>query len=89
MTELTRPSMTAEELVALALHLRMHGENAPGGNETWRLWDREAEDFLRQRHCDAYGHDPAGHCCPSQRGSERLSLDSKQASNDPAGKASS
>jgi len=34
-------------LLEEALHLRMHGERAPGGNETWRDWDRKAETFLR------------------------------------------
>lgn len=30
-----------------ALHLRMCGERAPGGSETWRDWDRKAEQVLR------------------------------------------
>lgn len=37
----------ATRLLNLALHLRMHGENAPGGTETWRQFDRECEHFLR------------------------------------------
>ena len=37
----------AVRLVEEALHLRMHGECAPGGNETWGEWDRKAEVFLR------------------------------------------
>lgn len=47
--------MTSEEELAeavrileYALHLRMHGENAPGGSETWAKWDQLAEAFLRQ-----------------------------------------
>jgi SOS-response transcriptional repressor LexA len=38
------------DLVRQALHLRMHGERAPGWrgreNETWAEWDRAAEEFL-------------------------------------------
>jgi hypothetical protein len=34
-------------LLGYALHLRMHGECAPGGNETWDRFDRDAEAFLR------------------------------------------
>jgi hypothetical protein len=34
-------------LLRLALHLRMYGENAPGGNETWCQFDRECEVYLR------------------------------------------
>jgi hypothetical protein len=37
----------ARRLLEEALHLRMNGERAPGGNETWREWDRRAEMFLR------------------------------------------
>lgn len=37
----------AASLLEYALHLRMHGENAPGGSETWAEFDRKAEDFLR------------------------------------------
>lgn len=40
----------AIELLEYALHLRMHGENAPGGNETWAEFDCRCEDFLRRRH---------------------------------------
>lgn len=39
--------MTAHGLVEYALHLRMYGENAPGGDETWATWDRAAERWLR------------------------------------------
>jgi hypothetical protein len=48
-----RPVMTAYQLreatslIEYALHLRMHGENAPGGSENWPEFDRKAEDFLR------------------------------------------
>lgn len=34
-------------LVTYALHLRIHGEMAPGGNETWAEFDRRAEMLLR------------------------------------------
>lgn len=34
-------------LIKYALHLRMYGENAPGGNETWAEFDQRAEEFLR------------------------------------------
>lgn len=37
----------ATRLLEYALHLRQHGENAPGGSETWREFDTRAEDFLR------------------------------------------
>jgi hypothetical protein len=40
---------TAIRLLEAALHLRVNGERAPGGNETWRDWHREAERFLRDR----------------------------------------
>lgn len=35
-------------LLRYALHLRQHGERAPGGNETWAQFDRRCEDFLRR-----------------------------------------
>lgn len=38
----------AIKLVEYALHLRMYGERAPGGEETWREFDQQAELFLRQ-----------------------------------------
>lgn len=38
----------AVRLLAYALHLRMHGERAPGGNETWSQFDRDAEAYLRR-----------------------------------------
>jgi hypothetical protein len=41
-------AMSAIGLIREALHLRMYGENAPGGNETWAEWDRKAEAFLRE-----------------------------------------
>ena len=37
----------AIRLLEAALHLRMNGERAPGGSETWQDWDRRAETFLR------------------------------------------
>lgn len=39
-----------DEAIALlveALHLRMHGEFAPGGSENWHDWEGRAEGFLR------------------------------------------
>ena len=39
----------AVRLLEYALHLRQHGERAPGGNETWAQFDRDAEAFLRGR----------------------------------------
>jgi hypothetical protein len=38
----------ATGLLEYALHLRMHGERAPGGNETWAEFDRRCEAFLRE-----------------------------------------
>jgi len=43
----------AVRLLEYAFHLRVHGENAPGGRETWREFDRQVEDFLRS-------HAPSG-----------------------------
>jgi hypothetical protein len=37
----------AVRLLEEALFLRMNGERAPGGNETWHDWDLRAETFLR------------------------------------------
>lgn len=37
----------AFQLLAYALHLRQHGEHAPGGGETWAVFDRRCETFLR------------------------------------------
>jgi hypothetical protein len=37
----------ARRLLEYALHLRMHGERAPGGNETWAEFDRRCEAYLR------------------------------------------
>lgn len=37
----------ATRLLQYALHLRMHGERAPGGSETWAEFDRRCEAFLR------------------------------------------
>lgn len=34
--------------LAYALHLRQHGERAPGGDETWAEFDRMAERLLRE-----------------------------------------
>lgn len=47
----------AHALLHAALHLRTHGEHAPGGTENWQNWERAAEDRLRTHgsHC----HNPA------------------------------
>lgn len=37
----------AIKLLRYALHLRINGERAPGGDETWAQWDHDAETFLR------------------------------------------
>jgi hypothetical protein len=37
----------AIKLLEYAMHLRMNGECAPGGNETWREFDTRNETFLR------------------------------------------
>lgn len=37
----------AVRLLKYAFHLRQHGERAPGGNETWAQFDRDAEAYLR------------------------------------------
>lgn len=39
----------AVKLLEYALHLRMHGERAAGGAETWREFDQRCEAFLRKR----------------------------------------
>jgi hypothetical protein len=41
------PRPPAVKLLEEALFLRMNGERAPGGNETWHDWDNKAEVFLR------------------------------------------
>ena len=46
---LAAESATAVTLLGDAMHLRVNGERAPGGNETWPDWDRKAEAFLRAR----------------------------------------
>jgi hypothetical protein len=38
---------TARKLLEYAYHLRVHGERAPGGTETWAEFDRRVEAFLR------------------------------------------
>lgn len=38
----------AVQLLRDVHHLRVHGERAPGGNETWAEFDRRCEDFLRR-----------------------------------------
>ena len=47
----------AVKLVEYALHLRQYGERAPGGDETWAQFDRDAERFLRTQPVPRPGHD--------------------------------
>lgn len=51
------PDIEALRIIDYALHLRMYGERAPGGDETWRDWDLMAESFLRREICRKNGHD--------------------------------
>lgn len=46
-SDTTAPS-GAVRLLEQALHLRTHGEHAPGGDETWHAWEAETEAYLRQ-----------------------------------------
>jgi hypothetical protein len=39
----------AIQILEYALHLRMYGERAPGGDETWRQFDQDCERFLRDQ----------------------------------------
>lgn len=55
----------AIEIIGYALHLRMHGERAPGGDETWEAFDRMAEQFLR-------AHTAAGEMEEGRSGPEAL-----------------
>lgn len=50
-------------LLRQALHLRTHGERAPGGGETWADWDRRAETLLR-------GVDDPEFCRPKRFGGD-------------------
>lgn len=34
-------------LLIRALYLRMWGENAPGGDDSWEEWDKHCEAYLR------------------------------------------
>jgi hypothetical protein len=61
--ETGRPSMRDEIALVVAmrlleevLHLRMNGERAPGGSETWAELDPEIERFLRAHHADGTPH---------------------------------
>ena len=36
-----------KEVAEYALHLRMYGERAPGGDETWGKWESMVESRLR------------------------------------------
>lgn len=50
----------AVRLLEYALHLRMQGERAPGGDETWGVFDRDTEAFLRASMAPAGGYPPVG-----------------------------
>jgi hypothetical protein len=39
---------TAIVLLRYGMAIRMYGECAPGGFETWRAWDASTEEFLRR-----------------------------------------
>ena len=43
------PASTARPLVEQALHLCQNGERAPGGDETWAGWVRDAEAWVRSQ----------------------------------------
>lgn len=45
--ELLSRTERAEALLLDALHLRQHGERAPGGTESWPGWTAAAEAHLR------------------------------------------
>lgn len=47
LAEARRQNRAMRQLLDYALVLRQHGERAPGGNETWRTFDRQAEALLR------------------------------------------
>lgn len=53
----------AERLLKLALHLRMYGECAPGGHETWAQFDTDLECHLR----GLPRPEPRKHDCPRER----------------------
>ena len=53
---------TLTKIVEYALHLRMYGERAPGGNETWSEWDSMAEGALRAALADAPAERPHPKC---------------------------
>lgn len=42
--EVLQPAL---DLLKYALHMRMYGERAPGGDETWHEFDRRAEAYMR------------------------------------------
>lgn len=64
----------AVKLLEYALHLRRHGERAPGGTETWAQFDRDAETFLRGRHSER--HAGMGLPC-SEEGGKPCTIDEK------------
>lgn len=46
--ELGLTLVEAVQLLNYAMHLRQYGERAPGGDETWQRFDRDAEALLRK-----------------------------------------
>lgn len=44
----------ALELLEYAVRLRMYGERAPGGNETWAQFDRDSHEFLSRLQAEGY-----------------------------------
>lgn len=56
--QIGRHLLDALQILDYAMILRMHGERAPGGNETWAEFDRVAERFLRKvRRMEGGDHD--------------------------------
>lgn len=47
-SEIGRHAIEALQLLEYALHIRMYGERAPGGNKNWPEFDRRAELLLRK-----------------------------------------
>jgi len=52
LAEAIRERDQARAILDYALHLRTYGENAPGGNETWREFDLRCETYLRGETAD-------------------------------------
>lgn len=63
-TRKTDQSDEARRLLSLALHLRMYGECASGGHETWAQFDTDLEHHLR----DLPRPKPLAHKCRREHG---------------------